>query len=55
MARTDFLAENFRAAAGERIEAGVLQFNQRLLDGFFREPGEVQNFNGGETFEMQLG
>ncbi len=46
----DFLAENFRAAAGERIEAGVLQFNQRLLDGFFGEPGEMQNFNGGETF-----
>jgi hypothetical protein len=51
----DFLAENFRAAAGERIEAGVLQFNQRLLDGFFGEPGEVQNFNGGETFQLQLG
>ena len=50
---TDFLAENFRAAAGERIEAGGLQFDQRLLDGFFREPGEVQNFNGGETFEVQ--
>ena len=52
--RADFLAENFRAAAGERIEAGGFQFNQRLLDGFFREPGEVQNFNGGETFELQF-
>ena len=51
--RADFLAENFRAAAGERVEAGGLQFNQRLLDGFFREPGEVQNFNGGETFQLQ--
>ena len=46
----DFLAENFRAAAGERIEAGGFQFNQRLLDGFFGEPGEVENFDGGETF-----
>ena len=46
----NFLAENFRAAAGERVEAGRFQFNQRLLDGFFGEPGEVQDFNGGETF-----
>ena len=28
--------KNFRAAAGERIETGGLQFNQRLFDGFFR-------------------
>ena len=40
----DFLAENFRAAAGERFEAGVLQFDQRLLNGFFGQPGEMQEF-----------
>ena len=54
MARADFLAENLRAAAGERIESGFLQFAQRLLDGFLRQPGEVQDFNGGEAFELQL-
>ena len=32
MARPDFRSKNFRAAAGERIEAGGLQFNQRLFD-----------------------
>ena len=50
---TDFLAENFRAAAGERVQAGGLQFGQGLLDGFFGEPGEVQDFNGGEAFQLQ--
>jgi hypothetical protein len=51
----DFFAENFRAAAGERIEAGIFQFAQRFLHGFFGEPCEVQNFNGGETFEVKPG
>ena len=53
--RADFRSKDFRAAAGERIEPGGLQFNQGLFDGFFGEPGEVQNFNRGETFEMQPG
>ena len=51
----DFLAENLRAAAGERFESGGFQFNQRLLDGFLREPGEVQDFNRGEAFELKPG
>jgi hypothetical protein len=46
----DFLAENFRAAAGERSRPAAFNSIKRLLDGFFGEPGEVQNFNGGETF-----
>jgi len=50
---TDFLAENFRPAAGERIQSGSFEFNQRLLDGLFREPRKMENFNRGETFEMQ--
>ena len=48
--RADFLAKNFRAAAGEGIQPGLLQFGQRLADGFFREPGEVEDFDGGEAF-----
>jgi len=48
-----FLSENFRAAARERFKSGVVQFAQRLFRGFLREPGEVQDFNRGETFELQ--
>src|SRR5260370_1036500 len=53
--RANFLAENFRATAGERSESGVLQFNQCLLDGFLCKPCEMQNFDGGEAFEVQSG
>ena len=52
---TDLLAENFRAAAGERIQPGGLQFNQGLFDRFFGQPGEVQNFNRRETFQVKPG
>ena len=48
-----FLAENFRAAAGERIEPGGLEFRQRFRHGFFGEPGQMQNFNGREAFQLQ--
>jgi hypothetical protein len=33
-----------------RIEAGLAQFNQRLLGGLLGQPGKVQDFDGGETF-----
>ena len=52
--RTDFLAKNFRAAAGERIESGGLQFTQGVFDGFFCEPGEMQDFDGREAFKWSL-
>ena len=39
--RADFLAENFRAAPGERVQAGGLQFGERFQNGFLGEPGEV--------------
>ena len=50
---THLLAKNLRPAAGQRVEAGLFQFNQCLLDGFLRDPGEVQDFDGGETLEAQ--
>jgi len=46
----DFLAENLRTAAGERVEAGLTQLNQTCSTDFFREPGEVEDFNCGEAF-----
>ena len=48
--RTNFLAENFRAAAGERIQTGGLQFGKRFQNRLFGKPGEVENLNCGETF-----
>ncbi len=49
----DFRAEDFRAAAGERVQAGFVEFGEDFRDGFLGQPGEVQDFNGGETFELQ--
>ncbi len=54
MARPDFRSEDLRAAAGERVESSGFEFNQRLLDGFFCEPGEMEDFNRGEAFEVKL-
>ena len=51
--RTHLPAKNLRPAAGKRVEAGLFQFNQCLLDGFLCDPGEVQHFNGRKTFELQ--
>ena len=48
--RADFLAKNLRAAAGKRIKADGSQFGERVQDGFFGEPGEMENLNRGKTF-----
>ena len=49
----DFLAEDFRAAAGEGIEPGLLQGAQGLGDGFLRQPGQVQDLDGREALQLQ--
>src|SRR6266545_103568 len=51
--RADFLAKNFRATAGQRIQTGLAQFAERFLDRLFGQPRQVQNFNGRETFQLQ--
>ena len=53
--RADFLAKDLRAAAGERFQAGFAQGQQSVAHALFCQPAEVQNFNGGEAFELQPG
>ncbi len=50
---TDFRAEDFRAAAGEGVEPGVLQSAQGLSDGLLRQPRQVQHFDRREAFQLQ--
>jgi hypothetical protein len=52
---TDFGAEDFGTAAGEGIEAGVFEGLEDLGDGEFSDTGEVEDFDGGEAFELELG
>ena len=49
----DLRAKDLRAAAGERIQAGGFQLAQRFGDGFLRQPGQVEDFDGGEAFQLQ--
>lgn len=51
----DFGAENFSAATCKGVQSSVAEFFESLADGFFGEPGEVKNFDGGETFEAKIG
>ena len=51
--RTHLPTKNLRPAAGQRVEAGLFQFNQCLLDGFLRQPGKMQDFNRRKTFHVQ--
>ena len=47
------LAEDFRAATRERIEASRLEFSERLFHGLLRQPGKMENLDRGEALELQ--
>ena len=51
--RADFLAKDLRAAAGEGIEPGLFQGAQGFGDGLLRQPGQVQDLNRREAFQLQ--
>ncbi len=44
--------ENFRAAAGQRIHAGVLERQQRIADGQFGDAREIADLDHGEGFQV---
>ena len=46
--------ENFRAAAGERIDARFFHFQQRVLDRKLREARVVVHLDHGEGLQMHL-
>jgi hypothetical protein len=50
---SDLGGEDFGAAAGEGIETGVTKGLEGLGDGVFGEPGEVEDFDGGEALQLQ--
>ena len=49
----DFRTKDLRAAAGEGIEAGFFQCEQSIGDGLLCQPGQVQDLNGGEGFQLE--
>lgn len=51
----DFGAEDFGAAAGEGVEPGFFEGLEDLGDWEFSDAGEVEDFDGGEAFELELG
>ena len=59
----DAIVEDFRAAAGQRAEAGVFEFAEHPADAFdavlgfvlLRDPGEVHHLYSGERLEVQIG
>ena len=50
----DFLAENLCATASQRIQPGFAQLRKCLANILFGEPGEVQNFDRREAFQLEL-
>ncbi len=51
--RTHFLAEDLRAAAGQGIEPGILQSTEGIGDRHLCQPGQVQDLNRSEAFQLQ--
>ena len=47
--------ENFRAAAGQRIDAGVLERDQRIANGKLGDAREVADLDHGEGFQVHAG
>ena len=52
-AAADLLAEDLRATAGEGFETCFLQFLKGVPNTLLGQPSQVQNFHGGEAFELQ--
>lgn len=52
---TDGGGKDFGAAAGERVETGFAEFGEGIGDGFTGEPGEVEDFDGGEALQLESG
>ena len=50
----DAVGENFRAAAGQRVDAGRFQLLQRFADRQLGALGEVRDFHHGEGFQVHL-
>src|ERR1700723_3223559 len=53
-ARTNFVVENFRAAARNRIESGIAQARDRIAHRKPRNLGDAQNFRRRKTVQMHL-
>ena len=49
------LGEDLRAAAGQRIEAGIHQLAEHLLVGPAVEVGEERDLDGGEALQVNVG
>ncbi len=52
--RADFIVENFRAAAGNGLQAGVHQPLNRFADAEFADFRDAQNFWRGKAMQMHL-
>ncbi len=50
----DFVVENFRAAAGDGLQARVLETLNGVADGEFADFGDADNFRSGETVQVNL-
>src|ERR1043165_1668876 len=46
--------KNFGAATREGVKTCFPQFAQSIADGFFGEAGEVKDFDGGKTFQLEI-
>ena len=48
------IVENLRPAAGHASQAGFAQGDQHLADAQMRDPGQVNDLDGGERLDVQL-
>ena len=47
--------EDFRTAAGHRVDPGFAHPDQRIFDGELGAAGEIRNLDHGEGFDVYLG